>query len=258
MDDVNIEESCELLSWDSQFWGFPVARVRGHTLTPERVAIIDRWCLDRSIACLYFLATFDDPLTVRCAEDGHFRLVDARVTFHIAAERLATKPRSNPTCSVVVRTAVESDVDALRRIAGESFDDTRFFFDLAFPRAKCREFYERWIVESCCGFADHVLVAERDGAPAGCITCHLPRGDDAAGWIGLIIVAPPAQRQGIGRALREKALDWFAAEGVARVTAATQGRNIAMQVLNQRCGFVSLSFQLWYHKWYRPPAEEAP
>ena len=34
----------------------------------------------------------------------------------------------------------------------------------------------------------------------------------------------------------------------------TQGRNIAGQRLYQRCGFLTRSVELWYHKWY--PAVE--
>jgi dTDP-4-amino-4,6-dideoxy-D-galactose acyltransferase len=33
------------------------------------------------------------------------------------------------------------------------------------------------------------------------------------------------------------------------VTGATQGRNIVMQRLFQKCGFVTRSVELWYHRW---------
>jgi dTDP-4-amino-4,6-dideoxy-D-galactose acyltransferase len=258
MPDRRSTEPCEVLPWDSEFWGFPIARVRGDILTPERVVAIDRWCQQRSIVCLYFLATFDDPTTVRCAEDGQFRLVDARVTYHIASEAFASSAHRQGMLRVAIRPAEDADVEALRRIAGESFHDTRFYFDQRFPRAKCRELYERWVVESCRGFADQVLVADRGGAPVGYVTCHLPKGDESGGRIGLINVASEARRLGIGWELRRHALDWFAGQGVPRVAAATQARNIAMQVLNQRSGFVTQTFQLLYHKWYCLPGQAAP
>jgi dTDP-4-amino-4,6-dideoxy-D-galactose acyltransferase len=255
MADLRSEEPCELLQWDSDFWGFPVARVRGHSLTPERMAAIDLWCQERQIACLYFLATFDDPLTVRCAEEGQFHLVDARVTFAISSTS-AIHGQESP--GVTIRPVATADVHALRRMAGESFRETRFFFDQHFPRARCRQFYEDWIVESCRGYADRVFVAHEHESPVGYITCHVPRGDEETGRIGLLNVAADVQRRGIGRALRQSALEWFAEQSVPRVTATTQARNIAMLVLNQRCGFVTQSFQLWYHKWYHPPNPESP
>jgi dTDP-4-amino-4,6-dideoxy-D-galactose acyltransferase len=257
MPDIAIDEPCEALSWDTKFWGFPVARVRGHTLTPDRVASIDRWCQERAIACLYFLATFDDPLTVRCAEDGQFRLVDARVTFKIVPELVTAPAEWHDIAGITIRPVVESDIDRLQHLAGESFLQTRFHFDVHFPRLKARQLYERWFAESCRGYADQVFVAETEGAPVGFITCHLPVGEQPA-QLRLIAVAPQLRNRGIGRALRQHALDWFARRDVLLVTTVTQGRNLAMQVLNQRCGFDSLSFQLWYHKWYRPPTPDAP
>ena len=50
----------------------------------------------------------------------------------------------------------------------------------------------------------------------------------------------------------ESALDWFATQGVEKVTVVTQGRNGAAQRLYQRCGFVTGSIHLWYHKWNVP------
>jgi dTDP-4-amino-4,6-dideoxy-D-galactose acyltransferase len=253
--DVATTEPCEHLPWDSDFWGFPIARVRGHSLTPERVEAIDSWCQERGITCLYFLATFDDPLTVRCAEDGGFRLVDARVAAVITPARFAASADAAPSAEVVIRHAIESDVESLQAIAGKSYRTSRFYFDEHFPRDKCGQFYEHWIAASCRGYADVVLVAALGGTPVGYATCILPTGN-APARIGLIDVAPHAQRRGVGQALIGASLDWFAQRGVHHVTGVTQARNRAIQAFNNRLGFVTLSFQLWYHKWYRPPGEE--
>jgi dTDP-4-amino-4,6-dideoxy-D-galactose acyltransferase len=246
-----------MLPWDSEFWGFPIARVRGHSLTPKQLAAIDAWCQERAVACLYFLASFDDPVTVRCAEDGGFRLVDARVTAAITPARFASAICAAPPAEIVVRPAIESDLDSLRAIAGKSFRTTRFYFDQHFPREKCGQFYEQWIVASCCGSADAVIVADLDGAPVGYTTCNLPTGDEPA-RIGLIDVAAHARRRGIGQALIGASLDWFAQRGVDHVIGVTQARNLAIQAFNDRLGFVAQSFQLWYHKWYRLPDQAAP
>jgi dTDP-4-amino-4,6-dideoxy-D-galactose acyltransferase len=257
MDDLDVEEPCDLLPWDSEFWGFPIARVRGRTLTPEGLLEIDRWCQSRSIACLYFRATFDDPGTVRCAEDGGFRLVDGRVTAAIAAAPLTPSDRAENPPGVVIRPAVSADVDALRSLASDAYRTTRFYFDPHFPRAKCGLLYEEWIDASCNGYADEVLVADIDGTPVGYITCHLPTGERAA-RMGLINVASQARRRGIGRALIRHALDWFAQRQVAQMVGVTQARNVAVQAFNDRCGFVTQSFELWYHKWYLPPDPSLP
>ena len=72
-------EPCVFLQWDTDFFGFKVARVNGHNLDVEKIKDIYRWCEDYEIECLYFLAGSDDPKTIRCAEDHNFRLVEVRV-----------------------------------------------------------------------------------------------------------------------------------------------------------------------------------
>jgi GNAT superfamily N-acetyltransferase len=253
--DLTAAEPCERLPWDSSFWGLSIARVCGHSLTPRRAAAIDAWCAEHGIACLYFLATFDDPLTVRSAEDARFRFVDARVTALITRERFAAAVPAAPPGEVAIRPVIESDVPSLCAISGQSYRMTRFHYDDHFPRDRCAQLYEHWIAASCRGYADSVLVAAIDGAPVGYATCHLPAGD-APARIGLIDVAAQVRRRGIGQALIGACLDWFGQHGVDRAIGVTQARNVAIQAFNDRCGFVTQSFQLWYHKWYRPPAEE--
>ncbi len=251
MPDAETNEPCEFLPWDSEFWGFPVARVREHTLTPDRVRAIDAWCQERSIACLYFLATFDDPKTVLTSEDGGFHLVDCRVTATIETSRFAEAAPPHPP-GAIIRPCTSADVENLRQIASDSYRTSRFYFDQNFPRKKCGMLYEQWIAESCSGFADEVFVAEMAGTPVGYITCHLPTEDKEA-RIGLINVAREARRRGIGQSLIDQTLHWYACQQVAHVLGITQARNMAIQSFNDRLGFVTRSFQLWYHKWYRPP-----
>ena len=77
---------CELLPWDTEFFGCRIARVCGDTLRPDQVLQIDDWCRSNQARGLYFLARADDPETVQSAEQHGFGLVDIRVTF----ERLMT------------------------------------------------------------------------------------------------------------------------------------------------------------------------
>jgi dTDP-4-amino-4,6-dideoxy-D-galactose acyltransferase len=184
-------------------------------------------------------------------------LVDVRVTATVQSARFASSAQPEDSRGVVIRPAVEADVDVLRSIARESYRTTRFYFDPHFPRAKCGLFYEHWIAESCRGFADEVFVADIEGTPVGYITCHLPTGEEPA-RIGLVNVASQARRRGIGQALFRHALDWFAQQQVQQVTGVTQARNVAIQALKHHSGFVTRSFHLWYHKWYRLPEPESP
>ncbi len=244
-----LAEPCEPLKWDTDFFGFPIARVRSDTLTPDLIAAINDWGIRHQIHCLYFLARPDDPVTSRLAEAHNFQLMDVRLTFAQAIERVASQPANDCPEELTIRSAAGEDNAALQAIARHTYRDTRFYFDSKFPRHLCEALYARWIKLSCEGYADAVWVAELDHGPIGYIACHVDR-DTCAGKIGLIGVANEAQGRGVGQALVKHSLRWFQSLGLSQISVVTQGRNVAAQRLYQREGFLTAFVQLWYHKWF--------
>jgi dTDP-4-amino-4,6-dideoxy-D-galactose acyltransferase len=238
-------EPCELLSWDTNFFGFRIGRVSSDVMIPEQVDEIDLWCQQHKINCLFFLARLDNPLTIKLAEEHNFHLVDVRVTLDWKKMK-----RSRQIDSMRLRTAQHNDVSSLSVIARKSYYDTRFFYDEQFPRYLSEGLYETWIKRSIEGYANIVLVAVSDrDLPVGYISCHLDE-NLTNGRIGLVGVNQENQNQHIGKTLIFGALDWFENQGVQNVTVVTQARNFSAQRLYQRCGFLTQSVQLWYHKWY--------
>ncbi|MBK8027344.1 MAG: GNAT family N-acetyltransferase [Chloroflexi bacterium] len=250
---MTIPPLCELLPWDTEFFGRRIARVNTATVTPESLAQITTWCRDQAVECLYVLADPNDRETLRLLGAPIFRLVDMRVTFErkppaVAAADATALPEG-------LRPWREDDLPALRTMASRSYTDSRFYFDGHFPTQLCDAFYATWIERSCQGYADAVLVAEADDQaqrqPAAFITCHLhPAKDATEGQIGLVGVAENARGRGLGGQVVAAALNWFAGQGCARVTVVTQGRNLAAQRLYQRNGFLTESIKLWYHGWF--------
>jgi ribosomal protein S18 acetylase RimI-like enzyme len=154
-------------------------------------------------------------------------------------------------CTPIVRRARQEDTHSLEHIARSNYRDTRFYFDINFPRDLSDLLYETWIKLSCEGYADEVLVAELDSVPIGYVSCHLDT-DSRTGRVGLLGVSNRARGRGIGRALVFSALEWFSAQGMQEINVVTQGRNYAAQRLYQRCGFLTQNVQFWYHKWFTP------
>lgn len=244
---------CEILEWDTDFFGFCIAQVRGHTLTTETLEYTDAWCRESGVKCLYFLARADDPATTRLAEDNGFRLVDIRVTLEREPVRLEDQEHR----SVMVRHVRGQDLSALQAIAENSYHESRFYFDPSFPTPLCDRLYKTWIKVSFEGYADAVLVAERDATPIGYVSCHLDEGS-SRGKVGLLGVSDEMRGHGVGKSLVFAAIDWFKEQGAQRVLVVTQGRNVVGQRLYQRCGFLTGDVQLWYHKWYQIPGSDQP
>ena len=239
---------CEVLEWDSDFWGFPVARVRGNTLTHQQAGHVDAWSLHNSIRCLYFLSQLDNANATTMAEASGFHLIDIRTNFSRGSGWPSGdhQPTSRP---LLVRDSHAEDVPVLRSITRDCYHDTRFYRDANFPRDRCRALYETWIERSCEGYADVVLVAEAAQMPVGYVSCHL-QGRPLSGTIGLVGVSTQVRDAGIGQTLVRRALEWFSLQGAERVSVVTQGRNLPAQRLYERCGFLLQSEQAWYHKWY--------
>ncbi len=237
---------CECLDWDSDFFDRRIARIIVGRLQQEAMSRIMKWCRSQQIDCLYWLADADDLVTVRLAEDNRFRMVDIRVTLEKQLEGVLGLEKR--VVDPAVRFCAPHDVATLKDIARVSHRDSRFYYDPNFPVSRCNAFYEVWIEKSCAGYANVVLIAECQGQPVGYITCDLLDHHD--GRIGLFAVSAEVRSEGFGEKLIKQSLRWFVEQGIESVSVVTQGRNCGAQRLYQKCGFLSRSVQVWYHRWF--------
>jgi dTDP-4-amino-4,6-dideoxy-D-galactose acyltransferase len=237
---------CKFLDWDSNFFGVKIARVNVNRLDAINIRDIDQWCSVNNIDCLYFLADADDGDTIWLAEDNGFHLVDIRVTFKQQLD--GSLDRIGKCEGNIIRPSILADIPALRLIARVSFRITRFYYDPNFTETLCDALYETWIEKSCTNINETVLVAENQGSPIGFISCKLLGQNQ--GEIGLVGVRPDWQGKGLGQELINEALCWLSDNDISLVKVVTQGRNSQAQRLYQRCGFLTDTIQIWYHKWF--------
>jgi dTDP-4-amino-4,6-dideoxy-D-galactose acyltransferase len=238
-------EPCSLLEWDSQFFGLTVAQVNGHRLEAQTIAQILDWCREKKVRCLYFLADSNHLETLRLAEENGFYLTDIRVTYERSTPGMGNPYQPAPP----IHLATPEDLPGLRAMADSAYRDSRFYYDGHFPQDTCDRLYKTWIEKSLSGYAQAVLVRGEAGQPEGFVTCHTSPSE-AKGKIGLAGVSEGTRGRGIGQALVQESLHWFAGQGMATVEVVTQGRNIPAQRLYQKCGFATKEVRLWYHHWF--------
>ena len=242
---ATVSGRCELLDWDSSFFGLTIARLRAARVDDEEAEAALAWCEEHAVDCLYFLASGDDRETLRAVEERSFDLVDVRIDLR----RRLDVATPDPALLERVRPAGATDRDALAAISREAFTASRFFFDGRFPHDLCAALFETWLDRALAGeLAETVLCADLDGAPAGFVTCELDESGD--GRIGLLGVAERARGRGLGTRLCQAALAWFAREGAGAATVTTQGRSVPALRLYERCGFNTSAVSLWYHRWF--------
>lgn len=236
---------CTYLDWDSDFFGKRIARLNISQPTHFDLSQASTWCLSNRIDCLYLLAEADDSETGGLACQNNFLEVDVRLTL---ARPISQEDRLSPLAADSrIRSARESDLAAVRRLARTLHRDTRFYSDPRFERFHCDLLYETWISKSFEDPDQTVFVPDVDGQPAGYIACNLRNQE---GQIGLLGVADTHAGKGLGKALTHRFLSWCAQHGARQATVVTQARNHAARGLYQSCGFRTSSTQRWYHRWF--------
>jgi GNAT superfamily N-acetyltransferase len=244
------EAPWRILEWDSEFFGFRIARAFAAPSAAAVVRAVEE-CARHGVRCLYYLAEAGDVATIRVLQQQGFDFADVRLTLmHLSPG--AGQPLEIPG----IRGVRAEDLPALERVARVSHHDTRFYADARFPRDRCDALYATWIAKSCNQeLADVVFIAETAaGEVGGYITCSMIRPD--CGQIGLLAVAPEARGAGAGRRLIHQALRWAQSRGAASVITVTQGRNLSAVRAYERCGFVAERMQLWYHRWFEAGPRE--
>jgi dTDP-4-amino-4,6-dideoxy-D-galactose acyltransferase len=176
----------------------------------------------------------------RIAEQCGLRLVDVAVDH--AAPIIAR--RAPVALGPSLRPVARTDVDALHGIAEDSFRHSRFTSDPFFGGERAAGFYRQWIRNLCDGLADIVFVAEASGEIAGFTSCA--RQADGTGRIPLIATSEDFRRQGIGRALIDASLAWFASAGIRTAYVKTQVANYPALALYRATGFTVVRGELTY------------
>jgi ribosomal protein S18 acetylase RimI-like enzyme len=238
---------CELLGWDSDLFGFPVARVRGQGLDRDSAAAVDAWCAEAGVRCLYLLLDAGDLASAEVAAGHGFREVDRRATFRRSMEGAAQLSVGGPA-GMEIRDAEEPELDRLMALAGRSHRSSRFYSDGGFPVERCDALYRAWVER---GFSDPewgLLAALVDGEPAGYMVHSGVVDGEGHGELGAVDAR--YRGQGIGRALHVAMFHVLMERGSRTHRGILSAANRPIVRLHERLGFSLDATEVWHHKWY--------
>ncbi len=233
--------SCQLLPWDCSFFGLKIGRIPGVCRDVAQLQAASQWAREQELDCVYALLDSSAPLLARGAAALGFELFDVRVT-------MKAKLASAQVAASGLREATARDVPALRAIASDSHQASRFYADPGFPLERCDALYAEWIERSVRHeVADAVFVADAGSEVLGYVTCSVD--EQGLGNVGLFAVARQARGQGLSGRLLDAAFGWFRARGVQEVSVVTQGNNAIATTVYHRRGFVIEKTEQWHHAW---------
>jgi GNAT superfamily N-acetyltransferase len=235
---------CDLLEWDSEHFGFPIAQVSEPALDPEIAGAIDDWCAEHGVRCVYLLLDADDRASAQVAAAHDYRLADIRLTLRHDLQGI---PEADP--DVPIREAEQQDVPALAKLAAESHRDSRFYHDDGFPRERCDSLYATWVAEAIPDPGRWMFVREVAGEAVG-YQVVTPHGGDGIAHLDILAVDESHRREGIGRNLLFAGMRRPRSAGATAVETATQERNRVSLETHLALGFTCTRREAWHHKWF--------
>lgn len=228
------------LEWDSNFFGFPVAKVDLQNQLPDASRLLD---LITNNGCrLCYIFTHDEDGDVIAVATGA-SLVDRRTLLQhtLSRDNVMTMPGGTQGIANL------SDLPRVRALALQSAKYSRFRIDPAMPSQAWVRLYETWADNSLKGsMADAVLVERIGGIISGMVTVSCRNGE---GVIGLLAVDESARGRGLGTTLLQRGADWFLNRGCHTASVVTQGDNDVAMRLYQRAGYVVANVTSVSHLW---------
>jgi GNAT superfamily N-acetyltransferase len=218
------------LTWDSEFFGYPVASVTLNSATYN----FDTLREAAQPFKLVYVHSSDQIV------DPNLVLGDKKLVFG--------KRPENMEMDIRVVEAEMTDINKLKAIGVQGGVYSRFLLDPKFEQNEFERLYCAWVERSLSNhLAYRVLTVKKNGEPLGIIT--LSEGLEGESKIGLFAVAEQSRGEGVGKALLRAADQVSFSRNDKRLTVVTQGKNNVAQTVYQKHGFAIDHESYVYNYW---------
>jgi dTDP-4-amino-4,6-dideoxy-D-galactose acyltransferase len=235
--------SFSFLEWDSEFLGFPIARILPASLDRRDLQSILSQLGSEGVLLAYWFSDPDDARSVAAGHSCGGFLVDCKRTY-VKDMRLVQPVSADANVGTYAQPIADSTLEAL---AVQSSAKSRYRVDPRIPGTTCDRLYRTWIRRSVSGeIAEKVLVFREADATVGMVTLSV---NAAQGSIGLIAVDSGYRREGAGQALLAAADSYFQERGCIWARVVTQTDNLAACGLFEWSGYVLDKSENVFHFW---------
>lgn len=187
----------------------------------------------------------NDLITCNLLLQKGFKIVDTLVSYQYDYEKTPLL-QYHYNQDVIIKPVESCDIDELSRIAHDSFFNDRFHNDPSLKNELCDLYYEKWIYNSCHGFADLVLVGkDKENNILGFGTGKIVSDKESA--LVLNAVTEYARGKGVYTAMIWEAMNYFK-DRTRYLTLGTQINNYAVQKAWSKLGFKIFDSKYVLHK----------
>jgi dTDP-4-amino-4,6-dideoxy-D-galactose acyltransferase len=233
------------LQWDSDCFGFKVARIIPIDIDDARLASILQELRFNNYHMVYWDVPSEYRMVASMAQKHGGILVDEKVTY---AKQISNAIHATQVHSYVIAPYLLTEPEpTLISLALESGMYSRFKLDHLFPTELWEKLYTCWITGAVRKeIAWEVLVVKDAKGLLGVVTLG-EKGKRGA--IGLLGVVPKSRGMGIGTALISAGEKYFADHGYTDVQIVTQRANTAACRLYESCEYQAETIDNIFHFW---------
>lgn len=228
------------LIWDSRFFRKKIGEFLIHGYKPPDVDKILDIAKNEGYEYIFCRLYNQDTSFIKVLTTKGFYLTDIGITWQINIKKLFLK--TDKSLQDFIITASQEHIPELKRMTRGLFKDSRFYSDPFFSEDEADRFFEAWIESSVKGDAADIVFYYPE---RGFISC---KKENMIGRIVLIGVVHQWWGKGIGRALIERAGEWFNREGIEIVHVRTQLKNINAMKFYSKLGFMISGYDLVFGK----------
>ncbi|MBX2840186.1 MAG: GNAT family N-acetyltransferase [Flammeovirgaceae bacterium] len=233
----------ELLAWDTEFFGFKVARIPDQKLSGDQLATIFENLKKLGIRLVYFASTVELLLNQSSISLFNGILVDRKITYK--KEIVATNQADQHISSF--QKGID-DEEILIQLAIEAGEFSRFNTDPNIDKNSFQKLFRLWMENALAQKTDtHVLVYKEQNEICGMVTLKLK---DGIGNIDLIAVRQDFRGRGMGKKLLIAA-ETNLNNKTDQVSVVTQSRNSLACRLYESFGFELANQVYFYHFWLK-------
>ena len=245
MEDI-FNNNFQILSWDSEFFGYKVGRILPFRLTPEELKRTLVSLKNENVTLVYWPSDPNDSGSQEAVREMDGFLADKKTTYVIDLEHIRKQLIEEPIIGIKEYVSMETN-DELYDLAIQSGIFSRYNVDPNIGKEHFEKLYKLWILKSVNKtLAEKVFVSMDKDNIGGMVTVGMKNG---RGDIGLIAVNERMRGKNVGVNLTRSAQKWAIGKGCRYAQVVTQGDNLAACKLYEKCGYHVESIVNFFHFW---------
>jgi dTDP-4-amino-4,6-dideoxy-D-galactose acyltransferase len=233
--------SIEKLEWDSQLFGYPVAKVDLFDVTLSETNILFKIIKSAKYRLCYLFVNPDDLILNRFIVENGGILVDRKTILYKRAEN------HNVYSNEIIEYTLENVDDKIKELALIAGCFSRFKLDRNFKNNEFEKLYFHWVSKSITKeIAIKTFITKENSNITGMITLG---GKDNSSKIGLLAVNDNFHGRKIGTDLVRRADSDAYSHGFKTIHVISQFDNTAALKLYEKCNFKIENIINVYHLW---------